>query len=66
MTMDVEELENALAAVRQLVALREKFKRQCEASEKIGSAITDKVSMELSIMEIAICFGALDEVLEGR
>jgi hypothetical protein len=64
-TMDVEKFEESLAAVRQLVALREKFKRQCEISEKIGSAMHDKVSMELSIMEIAICFGALDKVLEG-
>lgn len=63
--MDAEEFEKSMEPLRQLFALRDRFKRQCETSQKIGSALTDRVSMEMSIMEIAICFGLLDKALEG-
>lgn len=56
----------AEGVLRDLVALREKFKRQCEVSEEIGSTMHDRVSVELSIMEIMLCFGVLDRALEGR
>lgn len=60
-----DELEASARVLREVAGLRDRLKARGTEVEKAGFAMTDTVSVDMTPMEIAICYGAIDKLLEG-
>lgn len=63
--MKLTEFEAAIKALGKIKDLRDRLKRDAVAMEREGVDLCDRAEVELSLMEIAICYGAIDKLLEG-